>query len=80
MAKVHSNIVQSDGGGVLESMVEDKSGSSLDVIGRNFIFGLIFFFLFFFLFFFFPRHYFRWPEPPKNKNLVRHSIDVGKRS
>lgn len=51
MAKVHSDVVQSDGGGILESMVEDKSGSNLDVIGRNLILGLIFFF--------FPRHYFR---------------------
>lgn len=44
MAKVHSDIVQSDGGGILESMVEDKSGSN---IGRSLIFGLIFFFFFF---------------------------------
>ena len=30
MAKVHSDIVQPDGGGVLESMAEDKSGSNSD--------------------------------------------------
>lgn len=29
MAKVHSDIVQSDGGGVLESMEGDEGGSNL---------------------------------------------------
>lgn len=43
MAKVHSDVVQSDGGGILGSMVEDKSGSNLVVIGRNLILGLTFF-------------------------------------
>lgn len=55
MAKVHSDVVQSDGGGIFESIVEDKSGSNLDVIGRN----LICTWSDLFSSFFPPRHYFR---------------------